>query len=91
MVKWNLITTLESIINTELERATSLFGSFHNAHEGYAVLLEEVDELWEAVKLNQKRPERLDRMYEEAIHVATMAIRFLHDCCSEKLCKGGEQ
>lgn len=43
-------------VEQEIERAKSLHpGDFHNAHEGYAVLLEEVDELWENVKLNPKK------------------------------------
>jgi hypothetical protein len=39
----------------ELERAESKFAPFNSSHEGYAVLLEEVDELWEIVKLNPKK------------------------------------
>lgn len=52
------------------------FGKFRNAHEGYAVLLEEVDELWEEVKKNQfKHPERNALIQKEAIQVAAMALR----------------
>ena len=49
---------------------------FHSAHEGYAVLLEEVDELWNEVKAQTQSPEQ---MRKEAIHVAAMALRFLQD------------
>lgn len=69
-----------SRIKKEYLRAVSKFGTFHNAHEGYAVLLEEVDELWENVKLNQKILTRNEAMREEAIQVAAMAIRFIIDC-----------
>ena len=69
-----------NIIKKEYLRAVSKFGPFHNAHEGYAVLLEEVDELWENVKLNQKNPNRNILMREEAIQIAAMAIRFIIDC-----------
>lgn len=81
MIKWNFINGLIVLIKCEIESATSKFGSFHNAHEGYAVLLEEVDELWENVKLNQKTPNRLDLIKDEAIQVAAMSIRLIHDCC----------
>ncbi len=74
-------------VKKEYTRAVSKFGAFNNAHEGYAVLLEEVDELWDNVKLNQKNPERLPKMTKECIQVAAMAIRFLHDCCKEELMK----
>lgn len=64
----------------EMAHASTLFAPFNSGHEGYAVLLEEVDELWEAVKLNKKRhPERYDLMRKECIQVGAMALRFLHD------------
>lgn len=65
----------------ELERAMSLFpGPQHSAHEGYAVLLEEVDELWSHVKTNQ-RARDLSAMRREAIQVAAMAMRFVVEVC----------
>ena len=68
------------LIMAELNRATEKFGKFNNAHEGYAVLLEEVDELWEAVKLNQKHVNRNYKIEQEAIQVGAMALRILVDC-----------
>jgi len=62
-------------IRAELERAAKWPG-FNSAHEGYAVLLEEVDELWEHVKTNQKRRD-IDAMRAEAVQVAAMAIKFI--------------
>jgi hypothetical protein len=58
----------------ELRAATTKFGAFHNSHEGYAVLKEEVDELWDEIKANRNNGAR-----EEAVQVAAMAIRFLID------------
>ena len=69
-----------SRVKKEYLSAVTKFGKFHNAHEGFAVLLEEVDELWDNVKLNQKIPMRNELMREEAIQVAAMAIRFIIDC-----------
>jgi len=65
----------------EFINATNKFGDFHNAHEGYAVLLEEVDELWDTIKLHQNYPHRLDLIKKETIQVSAMAIRILFDCC----------
>ena len=70
-------------VELELERATRKFGKFNSAHEGYAILLEEVDELWDEVK---KKPDNrfiLD-MRKEAIQVAAMALRFARDICGTK-------
>ena len=61
-------------VMAELERATENFGTFANSHEGYAVLLEEVDELWDAIKSNDHYLAR-----DEAVQVAAMAVRFLVD------------
>ena len=44
-------------VAAELERAESKFGSYNSSHEGYAVILEELDELWDVVKLNPKKIE----------------------------------
>ncbi len=59
----------------ELRRATDKFGKFNSPHEGYAVLKEEVDELWDAIKDNASP----QRQREEAIQVAAMAIRYILD------------
>ena len=72
------------LIKKEYHTTAYSFEQFNNAHEGYAVLLEEVDELWENVKLNQKNPDRLKLIKEEAIQVAAMAIRLIYDCCREE-------
>ena len=46
---------------------------FNSTHEAYAVLKEEVDELWDEVKSNVNEKD----METEAIQVATVAIRFI--------------
>ncbi len=64
----------------ELERATEKFPAFHSSHEGYAIIKEELDELWEAIKKNESP----DRQKEEALQVAAMALRFVLDLCRIK-------
>ena len=60
----------------ELIRALHRHAPMASAHEGYAVILEELDELWAEVK---KRSDRRSRsaMRAEACQVAAMAIRFM--------------
>lgn len=75
-------TTIRSV-ESEFERATKKFNKFNSAHEGYAVIKEELDELWDAIKDNRKTD------YEnEAIQVAAMAIRFIEDICDKVECPG---
>jgi hypothetical protein len=62
----------------ELLRATAKFGPFNSAHEGYAVMLEEMDELWDEVKDKNGTSES---MRGEAIQIAAMAMRFVIDIC----------
>jgi len=69
-------------IQDEVNRATALWPPFNSAHEGFAVLMEEVDELWEHVKTNQKRRD-IEAMRKEAIQVAAMAYRFAREVCDE--------
>jgi len=62
----------------ELDRAQEMFPRFQSKHEGYAVILEELDELWETIKSKTMTEEQI---LDEATHVAAMATRFLIDCC----------
>ena len=64
-------------IEDEFKKAIKEFDPFHNEHEGYAVLKEEVDELWDSIKRN-KLTTKEERM-KEAIQVGAMALRMLHD------------
>jgi len=68
-------------IADELDRARNFHPDYHSAHEGYAVILEELDELWDEVK---KKAASKGRMREEALQVAVTAIRFIQDVCNEK-------
>lgn len=52
-------------------------------HEGYAVLLEEVDELWDEVKRWQPDDDNNAALRKEARHVAAMALAFLIEVCPE--------
>lgn len=61
-------------IAEEYRKANSEFGPFHSAHEGYAILLEEVDELWDEIKIHDKD---LDKIYNEAKQVAAMALQMM--------------
>jgi len=48
----------------------------HSPHEGCAVIREEFEELWDAVKAHHSN---VVEMCNEAVQVTAMAIRFLHD------------
>lgn len=64
-------------VEAELKRALEKFPSFNSGHEGWAVIKEELDELFERVRLKQSTPDRDQLMYGEAMQVAAMAIRFM--------------
>jgi hypothetical protein len=54
------------------------FANLHSPHHGYALLLEEMDELWDEVK--KKNIARNPwAMREEAMQIAALAIRFMVD------------
>jgi hypothetical protein len=62
----------------ELKRARSLHPPISSAHEGYAVILEELDEFWEEVRKRRSKRDAL-RMYDELVQVAAMAQRVAED------------
>lgn len=70
-------------VEEELQRAIQSNGTFNSVHEGYAVLLEEVDELWDEVKKKTKLRD-VKNMERECIQIAAMAVRFIWDCVKNK-------
>lgn len=75
-----------SLIERELDRAFMKHGEkpFNSDHEGYAVLLEEVDEYWDEVKNGYKRSGKDRGLWNlkkrnEAVQIAAMAIRIIQE------------
>ncbi len=50
--------------------------NFNSVHEGFAVLKEEVDELWDECK--RKHPAK-EQLREEAVQIGAMALRFINE------------
>jgi glutamyl-tRNA reductase len=51
------------------------FGPYSSSHEAFAVIKEELDELWEEIK--EKESERNpSALYEEAMQVAATALKY---------------
>lgn len=67
-----------TLAEAELRSAVDRYSPFHSAHEGYAIMLEEVHELWEEVKKSPRKRD-YEAMHAEAIQVCAMALRFIVD------------
>ena len=65
-------------IESELSGAKEKYPSLNSTHEGYAVIKEEVDELWDMIK-SSKVGISDDLMEKECVQIAAMAIRFIED------------
>ena len=82
---WEALYGVDAVlkrIRQEYDQAKSNWPPFNSAHEGLAVLEEEVHELRLHVYTNQKRRD-LGKMQAEAIQVAAMALRFAAEVCDE--------
>lgn len=71
--------TFQECVADELARARAKHGAVHGLHEGYAVLLEEVDEFWDEVK--KKTPDKANA-YLELVQIAAMAQKIAEDVLS---------
>ncbi len=58
----------------EARLACKSWKPFNSSHEGYAVILEEMDELWDEIK--KKQPNK-DQLKHEAVQAAAMLLRFI--------------
>ena len=80
MTNSELIDKILIKFTDEYLRATSIHTTpFTSAHEGYAIMLEEFDEMWDAVRLKENNPSRFHELEDEAVQVGAMALRFLID------------
>ena len=61
-------------VRAEYLRASKKFGAFNSTHEGYGVIAEEFDEMWDEIKANNSAD-----ACKESIQVAAMATRFIMD------------
>lgn len=66
-----IIVALQDV-TAELMRAEAKHKPFNSHHEGFAVIQEEVDELWDDVKADRK-----EAALKEAVQVAAMGLRFV--------------
>lgn len=78
-----LVNIMDNVLNEivrEYKSASLKYPEFHSTHEGYAVLKEELDELWDEVRTN-KGLNGTNSMRMECIQVAAMAIKFIKNLC----------
>lgn len=71
-------------VEGEVQKACARFAAFNSAHEGYAVILEELEELWAEIKDDKRTGDvRYVLMRKEAVQIAAMAVRFVLDLCPD--------
>ena len=66
------MSKLYELIEQIKNKAVKQHGDFNSLHEGYAVILEEVDELWDETK--KKRPD-VKNAKTECLQIAAMCIK----------------
>lgn len=66
------------MVSAELEHARCKHGDIHSLHEGYAVILEELDEL-KAIVWDRHNSELHDSALSELVQIAAMAQRCAED------------
>lgn len=75
VVNAQIVALLLEDVRQELATAIERHGPMASCHEGYAVILEELDELWEEVrKKSSQRDQAAMRL--ECIQIAAMALKF---------------
>ena len=68
---------IEKDVKDEIRKAESKFAEYNSYHEGYAIIAEELDELWDLVKTKGHAPKE---HYDEAKQIACTAIRYMKMC-----------
>ena len=68
----HLIDDILAEVKIELIKTNEKFPLFNSTHEGYAVILEELDEMWDEIKANMTA-----RSILECKQVAAMAVKYI--------------
>jgi hypothetical protein len=68
------------LIENEYLRASDLYPDLHSNHEAYAVIKEEVDELWDEIK-KSKEVIGNNKIKKELIQIGAMVVRYLDNLC----------
>ncbi len=66
-------------VREEVVSATQMHRPMCSRHDGWAVIFEELDELWDEIRANNRGPEER----AEAIQVAAMGVRYILDLIDE--------
>lgn len=80
-----IVDSLCQEVSEEVKRAMSLHAGMASRHEAHSVILEELEEFWDEVKLNPRKmtPEQQEawklKMREELIQTAAMCVRTIAD------------
>lgn len=77
-------------IEAEANAAKEKYGAFNSTHEGYAVLKEEVDELWEVIKRNTERHYgvpvvKAAKLIPELIQISAVALRMATELSNNEI------
>ncbi len=72
------MSVFADLVAAELDRARRLHGPCRSLHEGYSVILEELDEFWDEVR--KRRELRIpERCIAELVQVAAMCQKVAED------------
>jgi hypothetical protein len=72
--------TAFKLIEDEFLRASDLYPDLHSNHEAYAVIKEELDELWDEIK-KCKGTKGNNLIRNELIQIGAMVVRYLDNLC----------
>jgi len=70
-----LTEKIRADIEREIDYSRNKFPEFHSGHEAYAVILEEVEELWDGIKNNNLDSNK----YNETIQIISMCLCYIRE------------
>lgn len=78
MDKTTTMKTFDKLVEEELKRARKQHGNMQSLHEAYSVILEEVDEFWEHVKMKSKN-RNPQEILGELVQISAMCQKTAED------------